>query len=67
MTISDEEERVWGRLDRHGDRLADHCKRITTIEQDHVWKEKNKANKVAYLLAVIVVLEFLFLAWDKIW
>jgi len=67
MKMTEESERVWNRLDRHGDRLADHCKRITTLEQDHFWRDKNKANKVTYLLTGIIVLQFLFLIWDKTW
>ena len=54
------------RLDDHDTRFTDHCKRITTLEQDHLWRDKNKANKVTYILAGIIVLEFFFLAWDKI-
>ena len=67
MKMVDIEERILDRIDGHDERLIDHCKRITTLEQDHLWRDKNKANRVMYLLAGIVVLEFLFLAWDKIW
>jgi len=39
----DIEERILDRIDRICERLADHCKRITTIEQDHIWKEKKQS------------------------
>jgi len=67
MKMVEESERIWGALDGHDERLLDHCKRITTLEQDHLWRDKSKANKVTYLLTGIIVLQFLFLAWDKIW
>ena len=67
MKMVDESERIWGNIDNLSKTQGDHCIRITKLEQDHLWKEKNKANKIVYLLAGIVILEFLFLAWDKIW
>ena len=69
----DFEERVLKHIDRHYESLGDHCRRITTLEQDHknrdkedVKKDKNRSNKIVYLLAGIVIIEFLFLAYDKV-
>jgi len=67
MKMVEESDRIWDNIDNLNKTRSDHCVRITTLEQDHLWRDKSKANKVTYLLTGIIVLQFLFLAWDKIW
>jgi len=62
----DFEERVLKHIDRHYESLGDHCRRITTLEQDHKHRDRHSANRITLLLAGVVVLEFGFIVYEKV-
>ena len=68
MKMADERElnKIWDILSNHGKSLADHCTRITTIEQDHKHRDQSKHNNLTYLLAGLVVVETALLVWGHL-
>jgi len=65
--MTEESDRVWKELDGHEETVRDHCKRITTLEQDHKHRDANKNRNLTYILGVIVVLQFIFMVADRLW
>ena len=67
MKMVEESDRIWGQIDSNTKSIGDHCIRITKLEQDHIHRDENKNRNLTYLLAGIVVIQFVFMMVDLIW
>ena len=63
----EESERLWNQIDSNTKSIGDHCIRITKLEQDHKYRDQRKNMNLTYLLAGIVVIQFVFMMVDLIW
>ena len=66
MKMVEESDRIWTNIDLHGKALADHCIRITKLEQTHLYSDKLKKNLVYYLLGGIASIQLIFLSIDRL-
>lgn len=67
MSDKREEDRIWTVIDSYGKAISDHCIRITTLEQDHKHRDKNKAMSITYIVIGIAIVEGIILLSDKLW
>ena len=62
----EESDRVWLNLDLHQKSLADHCSRITRLEQTHYDSSKSKDRAVTIILGIVVVVQLIVIIADKL-
>jgi len=62
----EESDRVWLNLDLHQKSLADHCVRITRLEQTHYENNKSKERAVTIILGIVVVVQLIVIIVDKL-
>lgn len=62
----EESDRIWLNIDLHQKSLADHCVRITRLEQTHYDSGKSKERMVTIILGIVVVVQLIILITDKL-